>query len=94
MVIDFRIGDTFMGGETSLSAPPKLEIKAFGTAPIRQIDIVKDNTFAFSTSPHQAQAEVTYVDQNSHHGTSYYYVRVIQEDGMMAWSSAIWVTRR
>ena len=94
MVIDFRIGDTFMGGETNVSAPPKLEIKALGTGPIRQIDIVKDNTFAFSTSPHQAQAEVTYVDQNSHHGTSYYYVRVIQEDGMMAWSSAIWVTRR
>ena len=94
IVIDFRIGDAFMGDETTLSDTPKLEIKAIGTGPIRQIDVVKDNTFVYQTRPHQREAAVTYLDQDSGPGTSYYYVRVIQEDEMMAWSSAIWVTRR
>ena len=44
--------------------------------------------------PTSGRLPVTYLDQDSQPGTSYYYVRVIQEDEMMAWSSAIWVTRR
>ncbi|MDA2924532.1 hypothetical protein MYX65_07730 [Acidobacteria bacterium AH-259-L09] len=95
IIIDFRIDDAFIGEDIALSEPPKLEIKARGTGLIRQIDIAKDNHFIYTTHPGKADAEVVFSDQDSQPGTtSYYYVRVIQEDEMMAWSSPIWVTRR
>ncbi len=95
IIIDFRIGDAFMGDETTMSGPPKLEIKAVGAGPIRQIDIIRDNRFVYTTRPGKRDAEVVYLDQEAPtKDTSYYYVRVIQENKMMAWSSAIWVRRR
>jgi hypothetical protein len=35
----------------------------------------------------------TFVDNQAAPGESYYYVRVIQVDDQMAWSSPIWITR-
>ena len=36
----------------------------------------------------------SFVDNEAESGESYYYARVIQVDGEIAWSSPIWVNRR
>jgi hypothetical protein len=36
----------------------------------------------------------TFADQAPLQGESYYYVRVIQVDDQMAWSSPIWLQRK
>jgi len=42
--------------------------------------------------PHDGyHAKFRYVDDNIEKGESYYYVRVTQLNGQMAWSSPIWV---
>jgi hypothetical protein len=96
IILDFRIEDAFMGDEIVLSGPPKLQIKAMGTGPIRQIDIIKDNHFIYSTHPGKKEAQLVYLDQDAQTKPEgdYYYIRVIQEDKMMAWSSAIWVRKK
>jgi hypothetical protein len=71
----------------------KLIVKVIGTMPIRQIDIVKNNKFLHNRQPLEKEASFTFVDNQAGPGDSYYYVRVIQVDDQMAWSSPIWVTR-
>lgn len=95
IVIDFRVGEAFIGEETTVSDPPRLEVRVQGTGSIRRIDLVRDNRFIYTLRPGTSASRFVYSDATLSRGMSgYYYVRVIQEDEMMAWSSAIWVTRR
>jgi hypothetical protein len=71
----------------------RLSIKVIGSTPIRQIDIVRSNQFIDSRQPMTPEASFSYIDNQPLSGESYYYVRVIQVDEQMAWSSPIWVTR-
>ena len=48
-----------------------------------------------STSCHpRSEEEISfeYVDADAGAGERYYYVRVLQQDGMVAWGSPVWVT--
>ncbi len=65
-----------------------------GTAAIRQIDIIKNNTFLHNRQNLGREVSFTFVDNEAESGESYYYVRVIQVDGEIAWSSPIWVNKR
>jgi hypothetical protein len=59
----------------------------------RQIDIVKNNTFVHNRQPLQQEVSFSFVDSQPGSGENYYYVRVIQVDDQIAWSSPIWVMR-
>jgi hypothetical protein len=48
----------------------------------------------FSDRPKKASVQLTYEDTGSKPGESYYYVRVQQSDGQMAWSSPLWIITR
>ena len=43
--------------------------------------------------PGQQEVTLEYRDTNPEPGTSYYYARVEQEDGQLAWASPIWIVR-
>jgi hypothetical protein len=92
VILDVRMGDAMMGDEITLSKLPPLTIKIVGTAPIAQVDIIKDNQYVYTRKPNQREVTLTYLDNNPKPGASYYYVRVLQTDGQMAWASPLWVT--
>ena len=91
IILDYRIGDHFMGEEFSASALPPLRIRIMGTSRVATVEIIKNEEVIFTTSPDQQKVELTYVDQDATPGSSYYYVRVIQDNRQIAWSSPIWV---
>ena len=91
IIVDFQSRGHVMGEEFSSSETPRLDIRAIGTGTIEQIDIIKDNTFAYTAEPQTGEVTVTFTDSAATAGTHYYYVRVIQSDGNMAWSSPIWI---
>ncbi len=98
IILDYRLqaGDKeYLQGEIVRAAGPvRLWVKVIGTAPIRQIDVLKNNTFVHNLQPLKKEATFTYVDnQPGAPGESYYYIRVIQANDQMAWSSPIWVRR-
>ena len=72
----------------------KLWVNVIGTAAIRQIDIIKNNTFVHTRQNLGREVNFTFVDNEQTAGESYYYVRVQQIDGQLAWSSPIWVAAR
>jgi hypothetical protein len=83
-----------MGSEYAANAPPKLIVRVAGSAKIRYIYLLRDNEAIHQFGGDFGSGELArfeFIDQQVSLGTHWYYVRIIQEDGEMAWSSPIWV---
>lgn len=97
IILDFRArsgsASYLMGDAFAADAAPQLSVRAIGTGVIRQIDLIKNRTFLYTTRPGTKQASFEFTDKDFNSGESYYYVRVLQEDGQLAWSSPIWMTK-
>ena len=93
IILDVRSGDHIQGDIFTAEGRPKIEVRVEGTAPVDKIEIVKNNKFVFSDHPKKASVRLTYEDSSAAPGESYYYVRVQQADGQMAWSSPMWITK-
>ncbi|MBN8728970.1 MAG: hypothetical protein J0L64_00395 [Acidobacteria bacterium] len=97
LILDYRIAtntaEHLQGSILEEKGPFRLKVKVTGTKPIRQIDIIRSNTFLMTTHPNKLEAELTFQDGQPLTGESYYYVRVQQHDDQMAWSSPIWIKR-
>jgi hypothetical protein len=91
IVLEFWIGDHFMGDEFSAPAVMPVRIKAVGTAPFSDIQIIRNNRSIYQNSSDSPEVELTFQDLHPAPGTSFYYARLVQVDGQMAWSSPIWV---
>ena len=96
IVLDVRVNGELMGSELSTLKAPHITASVRGTAPIRSIDIVRSGyTFGgLQSLPGEGLMSVTLALDDTiiiPGETHYYYVRVLQEDGNMAWSSPIWV---
>lgn len=96
IILDFQAIDAqgkphLMGDAFEAAAAPKLVVRIAGTARIAAVDIVKNKTFIYHAEPGSDRTEFTYVDSHPDKGESYYYVRAVQIDRNMAWSSPIWV---
>jgi hypothetical protein len=92
IVLDVRSGEHIMGDEFAADGPVKLKVLAHGTGPIARVDVIKDFVYVYSTEPKKARVEFEWLDEERRgNGLSWYYVRVLQEDGEIAWGSPIWV---
>jgi hypothetical protein len=94
IILEFRMGDAFMGDEIIAGRLASLQVKVRGTNELSRVEIVRNNQFIYTAAPTGSAADLTFRDADPQKGTSYYYVRVQQADGQMAWSSPIWVTLR
>jgi len=97
IILDFRARDGskeyIMGDAFRAGTNPKLLLKAQGTGAIKQIDLISNKRFLYTTRPGTKQSSWEFTEQNPAPGESWYYVRVLQEDGQIAWSSPIWIGR-
>ena len=94
IVVDVRVGEAIMGDSTTTVQIPEVQVAVRGTAPIHTIEIIKNNTYLYEARPGEREVSFAYRDSDAEPGESYYYVRVQQEDGQMAWASPIWVDYR
>jgi hypothetical protein len=93
IILDVRSGSHLMGDIFDTAEKPALEIAAVGTAPVAKLHVIRDNKYVFSTEPGTAQIKLRYADDDARPGqTHYYYVRVEQADGNLAWASPMWIT--
>jgi hypothetical protein len=87
-----KCGNHLMGEEFTLKEAPTLEIRVLGTAPISQLDVVRNNRYVYSSKPNRQHVEVLWIDlDRPKDPVSYYYVRVQQADGNLAWCSPMWI---
>ncbi|MGD8238422.1 MAG: DUF3604 domain-containing protein, partial [Armatimonadota bacterium] len=91
--LDVRVNGKLMGEKTTAKAgePITVTVNAVGPQPIERVDVCRSNKFIYTHSPGKRAASFTFRDTDPLPGTSYYYVRVIQDDEEIAWSSPVWV---
>ena len=100
IILDYRLqtgGKEYIQGDIVSGAAgqrPKLVVKVVGTQPVRQIDVVRGNEFVHTRHPHTKEVSFEFLDNQPLKEESYYYVRLIQNDDQIAWSSPVWLTKR
>ena len=92
ILLAFAVNGAPMGEELPWSGGPvAIRASVHGTAPVAAVEIIRDGGVAFAMRPGKEDVEVSWSDPSGAAG--YYYLRVVQEDGEMAWSSPVWLTR-
>ena len=99
IVLDFRVkadGKEYIQGEEFESRGPyTLTVNIIGTGPIRRVDVIHNESYAHAVTPAGKSVETfSYVDPKPVAGENRYYVRAMQEDGALAWSSPVWIDYR
>ena len=93
IVLDFRMGMALMGAEIVADEPQRIVVRARGTDKISAIHLVRDAAYIYKVEPGKQEAEFEYLDVDAGPGDHWYYVRVEQADGELAWSSPIWISQ-
>jgi hypothetical protein len=91
IVLDVRMGSHFMGDEFPLARPLPIKVKARGTGAVARVDVIKDSQVVYTSEPKAQDVSFEFVDKGDVAQRHYYYVRLQQEDGMIAWSSPFFV---
>jgi hypothetical protein len=94
IVVDFKADGHWMGEEYKSSGAPHLWVKVIGTAPLASVTVVKNNQDYISRPGTGQEMEFEFEKTERPRDTDFYYVRVIQQDEEMAWSSPIWIARK
>lgn len=98
LVLDVRSGGRWMGEEWASEEAPELEIYVRGARPLRSIEILGRSRVLYSEGSverplNAAERRLRWKDPDwaAQEKEQWYYVRVIQVDDEMAWSSPVWV---
>lgn len=95
IILEVRMGEHFMGEQFRITgATTPLRVKARGTRAIVRVDVIRDSEIVHSVEPKQRDVSFEFADTSlkGQSGRHYYYVRLLQDDDMIAWSSPMFVT--
>jgi hypothetical protein len=92
IILEFWMGDHLMGDEFVAPERQIMRVKAVGTGEIAAVRLIRDGQFLYQTEPGKREVSMEYVDTDISPGRHWYYVRIEQANGEIAWSSPIWVT--
>lgn len=98
IVLDFRVeisGQTLLMGESGVGeGRPRVRVKALGTAPVKTVEVIRNNQFVYAAEPGTREVEFSLLLAEPIQEDTYIYIRLIQADGQMAWSSPVWLEVR
>jgi len=90
ILIDFRADGRPMGSEYKTQEAPFFEARVVGTGPIGRLDLVKNNLDVYTLVDQEQDVSFTWTDAQFS-SSAFYYLRITQDDGEMAWTSPIWI---
>ena len=95
IIVLFHVNDHLPGSEVKVSepdAPREVTWRAIGTGNIKRVDLLRRNDIAkqwFGQGWDDISATFEYSEPISKE--EWWYLRVIQQDGEIAWTSPIWI---
>lgn len=95
IVVTFNLNGKPMGSDVRLDLAVQsrnLSVAVHGTDILQRMEIIRDGAEFATWLPDTLDFSASATDDSPLVGTSFYYLRVTQLDGEMAWSSPIWVT--
>lgn len=95
IILEVRSGPQLMGDIFTSAKQPTLEIAIQGTAPVSKVHVLRNMKYVYTEEPKEKDVKLRYTDMDAKAGeTNFYYVRVEQTDGNLAWASPMWITYR
>ncbi len=93
IALEVRVNGHLMGDKITAPDGVAVEVivKAQCPGDIDRIEICRNNKFIYTQTPASRGADIRFVDTAPIRGFSYYYVRVMQKDEEIAWSSPVWL---
>ena len=94
ILLDYRLNDAPLGSEITVptpTTPRRIHAEVIGTTDLKRLDLIRNGKLFASSEPKGIQATFEGYDDSALEGRTYYYLRVIQQDGQMAWASPVWV---
>jgi hypothetical protein len=95
IILNFRVCDSPMGSEVIWPAskgPIPIVFRSICCDKIDRVEIIRNGVPVFREKGEGVFIQLLIEDPEPPKGTSWYYARVLQKDGNMAWSSPVWVT--
>jgi hypothetical protein len=94
IICDVRSGAQVMGDEMNAVGAPRLQVKVIGTSDLAKVEVLRDSTVAAELPAKGRECAVEWTDPAPAAGVHYYYIRVQQKDGELAWTSPLWIRTR
>ncbi|MBX3010121.1 MAG: DUF3604 domain-containing protein [Caldilineaceae bacterium] len=91
ILLDFRLNGHWMGEVIKLTGSRQLSARVIGTAPLEAVTVLKNNEILHQIATDERMVSFTFTDQTALAPGDFYYLRVVQRNGDLAWSSPIWV---
>jgi hypothetical protein len=94
ILLEFDVNRHPMGSaipDDEIDLPRRVTARVLGTAPIERMELIKNNVVIRVFPCDGILGEFEHTDATEPHRGDYYYVRVEQTDGHLAWSSPIWL---
>jgi hypothetical protein len=93
IIVEFRSGKHLMGDIFDTAESPTFTVKVIGTGPIAKVSLIRDGKYLQVEEPKKRDVDLAFTDRDAPTGkASYYYLRVEQADGNLAWASPMWIT--
>lgn len=93
--MDVRLNGVLQGQSLSTDSPPKLTFTLKAADNIKQVDILRNSQVIDVIEPteksHNLSGEFEDLEYQLEDEILYYYLRIIQQNGEIGWSSPIWV---
>jgi hypothetical protein len=90
-LIDFTLNGEPMGSECEIDGLANLAFNIHGTTPIARVDLIRGDRRLASWEPASLDFSTT-LDDRPPAGTTWYYLRVLQDNDDLLWTSPIWTT--
>ena len=81
-----------MGRELTAVSAPKFRASIEGTRPLASVELIRNGKILLARSPDKRTDAFEFRDNDPLGTEAYYYLRIVQKDKQLAWSSPIWVT--
>lgn len=91
IILDVKSAAHWMGDEFKTAAAPSLHIHVLGTAPLAKAEVLRDSHVVHTFDLEKREFNGDWTDPEPKNGVHYYYVRVQQADGEIAWGSPMWI---
>lgn len=93
IMLDVRVNGRLMGEKIDApDGPVDVAVRAICPGEIDRIEVCRNNEYIYSRpGGGKREMDFTFRDEKPLAGKSYYYVRVMQSDEEIAWSSPVWL---
>ncbi|MFP3904944.1 MAG: CehA/McbA family metallohydrolase [Armatimonadota bacterium] len=89
--VEFFVDGHRMGSEIALSGDRKITGRVVGSDQVTRIDIVRNNEDYRTLRPESDDVTIDVTDSDQVTPGTFYYLRIWQADGEMAWTSPVWL---